>query len=405
MRVSELTNPAFYADPYPVYERLRAEGPLIPVMSGMWVTGSNAVTEKLLRDKRWGKDFIEYVRMRYGNEHVNDICFQSMNRAVIMANPPKHPFLKGLLMKVFNADQVARFRGDVQKIADSLVDSFIDKRSIDLVTRFANPLPITAICMLMGLAEDETAFFIDQGPEMIMSYSRTVDMAAMTPEQISAANTATKYLQEFFAGKLRERRKSPGNDLISLLLTAEEKGQHLTDEEIIDTIILTFVGGHETSVHMIGNSLIALGRHPEEWEQVRRDESLIPQCVSECLRYDSSLPLTSRHALEDMEFEGINFSEGETVVIFLGSVNRDPMRFALPDRFMIDRPVDPACRHLTFGAGAHYCIGAMLAVVELEIALGTLFRRLPGLRLTNLDSLHWYPISIVRGVKSLQAVW
>ncbi|AEU39053.1 cytochrome P450 [Granulicella mallensis] len=404
MKMADFSSPSFYADPYPVYERLRKEGAFVPLMPGIWATGSYATTEMLLRDKRWGKEYLAYVHMRHGEERTKDAAFQTVHRSVLMLNPPEHTYMKGLLMKTFNAERIAEFRSNLQATTEHLVDSFIDKGSVDLVKHFAYPLPITAICILLGLDEEETLFLLTEGAAMVRPFLRVLDIAEISMDQIEAANAATKSLDEFFTRKLRKLRQSPGDDLISTLLTAEENGQRLTDEEIVASIFITFVAGHETTINMVANILISLYRNPDQLELVRQNHSLIPPCINECLRYETSLQITSRHALEDMEFEGISFSEGETIVICLGAVNRDPQRFIDPDRLVITRS-DPGSRNLAFGAGAHYCIGAMLATAELEIALRTLFRRIPDMRLTNLDDLRWLHLSTVRGVETLQAAW
>jgi len=404
MKIADFSTPSFYEDPYPVYERLRNEGSFAPLTPGIWATGSYDITEKLLRDRRWGKEYLEYVRMRHGDERTQDDSFQTVHRSVLMLNPPEHTYMKGLLMKTFNADRIAGFRSNIQAITDRIACSFIDKGSVDLVKNFAYPLPVTAICILLGLDEEETLFLLMEGAAMVRPFLRVLDIAELNMEHIEAANAATKKLDEFFTRKLRKLREAPGDDLISTLLVAEENGHRLTDEEIVASIFITFVAGHETTINMVGNILISLYRNPDQLALVRQNEALIPQCINECLRYETSLQITSRHALEDMEFEGISFDEGDTIVVCLGAVNRDPRRFTDPDRLIITRP-DPSSRNLAFGAGAHYCIGAMLATVELEIAIRTLFRRIPNMQLTNLDDLHWLRLSTVRGVETLQAAW
>ena len=173
---------------------------------------------------------------------------------------------------------------------------------------------------------------------------------------------------------------------------------------MVRKIILVFIAGHETSINMIGNSLISLHKHPDAVSRVLADPSLVPGLVSECLRFDTSVQMTRRTPTEDMVIEGVSVTKGETIFFSYGSANRDPERYPEPDRFIIDRP-DAEVRALTFGTGIHYCLGARLAIVQIEIALGTLLRRLPGLKITNLDSLRWHQRNNLRGVETLEAVW
>jgi cytochrome P450 len=400
MQFSDLASPSFYADPYPLYRELRAAGPLVSLAPGFWITGRYTVADALLRDRRLGRNYRQNTQVRYGEERAHLPVFQAYERMLLLMNPPEHTRLRALLMKAFNVKQAAEFRQLAQGIADDLIDQFATARAVDLVQAYAFPLPIRVICTLLDVPHSDAVMFTQAVSDAVQA----LDTAPMDEGQVAAANQAMERLQAYFTAILTERRQHPGRDLVSLLLTVEEGDQRLTEEEILANIILLFIAGHETTTNMIGNALVALHRHPEQLAHAMVHDALLPAVVVECLRYDGAVQMASRAALEDLEVAEIPIARGQAIFISLGAANRDPEKFANPDSLIIGRP-DQDARLLTFGGGAHYCLGAHLAMVELEVALGTLFRRLPQMQLTNLDALSWHPRNSLRGVQSLTAVW
>jgi cytochrome P450 len=400
MQFSDFASPRFYADPYPLYQELRAAGPLVSLAPGFWITGWYPVVDALLRDRRLGRNYQQNMRLRYGDDRAQLPVFQAFARMLLLLNPPAHTRLRALLMQAFNVKQVVDFRQLAQGIAEALIDQFAPARAVDLVQAYAFPLPIRVICTFLDVPYHDAALFT----QAVSATVQALDTAPMDAAQLAAANHAIEHLQEYFTDHLRARRRRPGHDLISLLLTVEEEGQRLTEEEIVANIILLFIAGHETTTNMIGNALVALHRHPAQLARAQADAALLPAVVGECLRYDGAVQMASRTALDDLEIAGQRIARGQGIFLCLGAANRDPAKFAEPDRLRIDRP-DQDARLLTFGGGIHYCLGARLAMVELEVALGTLFRRVPQLQLTNLDTLTWHPRNSLRGVQTLTAVW
>jgi len=400
MQFSDLASPSFYADPYPLYRELRAAGPLVSLAPGFWMTGRYTVADALLRDRRLGRNYRQNIQLRYGDARAHMPVFLAYERMLLLMNPPEHTRLRALLMQAFNVKQAADFRQLAQGIADDLIDQFANARTVDLVQAYALPLPIRVICTLLDVPHSDAAMFTQAVSDAVQA----LDTAPMDDGQITTANQAIQGMQAYFAAILTERRTRPGRDLVSLLLTVEEGEQRLTEEEILANIILLFIAGHETTTNMIGNALVALHRHPEQLAHAMADDALLPAVVGECLRYDGAVQMAARSALEDLEIAGMPIARGQGIFIFLGAANRDPEKFANPDSLIIDRP-DQDSRLLAFGGGAHYCLGARLAMVELEVALGTLFRRLPQMQLTNLDALSWHPRNSLRGVQALTAVW
>ena len=398
MKFSDLSSPAFFENPYPFYERLRAEGALVPLAPNIVITGRYAVVDALLRDRRMGKTYLPSVVARYGESGPEQPVFQALSRMFLMTNPPVHTRLRSLLMAAFNARQIDLLRDVAQSTADSLIDALEPGANFDLVSDYALPLPVNVICRLLDVP-------VEDGVKLgsaASHFGNALEAAPMDAAHLAAANEATLALGRYFARVVEERRTKPGNDLVSALVRAEEAGESLTNDEIISNVLLLFVAGPETTSNMLGNALIALHRHPEQLALLKGDASLLPKAVGECLRFDSSVQMIVRTAFEDLEAAGHSIARGTMVFMMVGSANRDPDQFEKPDELDIGRPV--LGRLLSFGAGIHHCLGARLATLELETGLGTLISRLPDLRITNLDTLQWRQRNTLRGVESLKAL-
>jgi cytochrome P450 len=320
-----------------------------------------------------------------------------LQRMLLNLNPPHHTRLRALLMKAFNARQIERLRQTARDTASRLLDKLIASGQGDLAADYAHLLPMEIICALLDVPREEASAFRSAARNIV----RTMDVNPMSAGQLDESEASMETLQRYFRKVIGARREHPGEDLISQLIAVREGDLQLTEDEIIENIILLFIAGHETTSNMIGNALIALYRHPEQLARARSDSSLLPAVVTECMRYDSSAQMIVRVALEDLEIEGVAIKSGSVVYLCLGSANRDPEAFADPDCLMIERPANGR-RVLSLGGGIHFCLGARLAMLEMEAALSTLFARLPAMRITNLDDLRWYPRNAIRGVASLR---
>ncbi|RKP53607.1 cytochrome P450 [Pararobbsia silviterrae] len=401
----DFTTPSFYDDPYPFYKTLRDEAPFVSLMPNIWVTGRYGVADTVLRDRRFGHWHQDFVRQRYGEDRENDPVFRLFYQMLLMINPPQHTHVRAMLMKTFNAKHTEEFARHARSVADELIDSFIDQGSVDLVEAFAWRLPTMVIVKLLGLDEAETGVSADQLRILSTPFVRAFEASGMSNREVDEANASTFEMQAFFQQEIDRRRRQPRHDLISQFIAAEENGLRMSDEEIIANIVLLFLAGHETTANMIGNALVTLYRHSGELARLRRDLSLIRACVIECLRFESSIQMAMRDVLEDMEFEGYRFKRGDSIFLCLGAANRDPAHFSEPDTFRIDRPDVDARQLINFGGGAHYCLGARLSTIELEVAIGALFERLPDLRIDNFDQVTWRASNTLRGVESLHGAW
>jgi cytochrome P450 len=393
-------SPDYIRNPYPHYERLRTLDPMHVTPFGNFVASRHAEVSLVMRDKRFGKDYIERTKRRYGPKIMEEPVFRSMSHWMLQADPPDHTRLRGLVVKAFTARRVEDMRPRIQEIVDQTIDAVIDRGHMDLIEDFAFRLPVTIICDMLGIPEDHREAFYKSSRDG----GRLLDPVPLSPEEIKQGNAGNLMAQMYFQQLFELRRKNPGDDLTTQLVQAEEDGSKLTNEELTANIILLFGAGHETTVNLIGNGLLALHRNPDQLALLKARPDLTVNAIEEFLRYDSSVQLTGRVALEDIEdLGGKKIPKGETVLCLLGSANHDPAVYPdHPERLDITRPnVKP----LSFGGGIHHCLGAQLARIEAEVAIATLLRRLPDLRIDDVENPEWRPTFVLRGLKRLPASW
>ncbi|UPJ64406.1 cytochrome P450 [Bradyrhizobium sp. 191] len=392
-------SPDFIRDPYPYYDRLRTLDPIHVTPFGQFVTSRHAEVSLVLRDKRFGKDFVERSTRRYGPEIMNEPVFRSMSYWMLQADPPDHTRLRGLVVKAFTARRVEDMRPRIQQIVDEAIAAVIDRGHMDLIEDFAFRLPVTIICDMLGIPEEHREVFYKSSRDG----GRLLDPVPLSAEEIKQGNAGNLMAQMYFQQLFELRRRTPGDDLITQLVQAEEDGNKLTNEELTANIILLFGAGHETTVNLIGNGLLALHRNPDQLALLKARPELMEGAIEEFLRYDSSVQMTGRVALEDVDLGGAKIPKGESVLCLLGSANRDPAVYPdRPDRLDVTRAnVKP----LSFGGGIHFCLGAQLARIEAEIAIATLLRRLPDLRIDDVENPEWRPTFVLRGLKRLPASW
>jgi cytochrome P450 len=392
--------PEFIRNPYPHYDQLRRLDPVHITAHGMYLISRHADVSGVLRDKRFGKDFVERSTRRYGPKIMEEPIFRSMSHWMLQQDPPDHTRLRGLVVKAFTARRVEDMRPRIQEVVDQTLDRVIPQGKMDLIEDFAFRLPVTIICEMLGIPEEHRETFYagtrDGG--------RILDPVPLSPAEIAQGNAANMMARMYFQQLFELRRKRPGDDLTTQLVQAEEDGSKLTNEELTANIILLFGAGHETTVNLIGNGLLALHRNPDQLALLKARPDLITNAVEEFLRYDSSVQMTGRVTLEDIDELGTRkIPKGETMLCLLGSANRDPAAYPdSPDRLDITRP---NVRPLSFGGGIHFCLGAQLARIEAEIAISTLLRRLPDLRLDDAENPEWRPTFVLRGLKRLPASW
>jgi cytochrome P450 len=393
-------SPDYIRDPYPSFARLREVDPVHVTPFGNFLTSRHAEVSLVIRDKRFGKDFVDRSKRRYGDAIMNEPVFQTMGHWMLQQDPPDHTRLRGLVVKAFTARRVEDMRPRIQQIVDETLDEIEDRGHMDLIEDYAFRLPVTVICDMLGIPTEHREVFYKSSRDG----GRLLDPVPMTRAEIDAANAGNLMARMYFQQLFELRRKQPGDDLTTQLVQAEEDGTKLSNDELTANIILLFGAGHETTVNLIGNGLLALFRNPDQLALLKAHPELITNAVEEFLRYDSSVQMTGRVALEDIDdLGGKRVPKGESVLCLLGSANRDPAVYPdRPDRLDITRP---NVRPLSFGGGIHFCLGAQLARIEAEVAIATLLRRLPNLKPDDVDNPKWRPTFVLRGLKEFPASW
>ncbi|HEX6553113.1 MAG TPA: cytochrome P450 [Ktedonobacteraceae bacterium] len=388
-------------DPVTFSARLREQGPLIQLtnpfsMGESWVVTTYDDTIAVLKDPRFIKDPQKVSKPSKQQDAAGENTsiidqFLTWRRDMLTVDPPDHTRLRGLVSKAFTPRMIEQLRPRIQQIADELLDAVPGQGRMDLIADFAFPLPITVISEMLGIpAKDRQQFRV---------WSQTIVNATIDP-QMEDKLAALEMFVQYIKTLLADKHAHPGDDLTSGLVQAEERGDTLNEAELISTIFLLIVAGHETTVNLIGNGMLALLEHPEQMHLLRSDPSLLPSAIEELLRYTAPVSLSSpRWANEDIPMHGKVIRKGDMVFVSLIGADTDPQQFADPEVLDILRKEN---QHVAFGKGIHYCLGAPLARLEGQIAIGTLLQRLPNLRLERpAAQLTWTPNPILRGLTSL----
>lgn len=389
-------DPSVRADPYPHYAELRAAGRVHRNPLGMVVVTRYDDVHDALRDHRLSSETVKRATTPRISGRRRDEPSLTRDYSLLNLDPPDHTRLRRLAAQAFTPRSVSRLRPHIADITNELVGAMAtrlrDGEPVDVVSDLAFPLPFVVISEMLGMPLSDT--------EQVRSWShamtRTLEPMA-TADEFAAGAAAAGAMAEYVMGVIAERRSHPGMDVLSALIAAEESGDKLSTAELVATVMLLYVAGHETTVNLIANGTLALLRHRDQLEAWRADPALGGRAVDELLRYDGPVQFTSRVATEEMELAGEPVTAGELCLLLIGSANHDPDRFDEPDHFDIDRP-DPAT-NLGFGGGIHYCLGAALARTETEIAIGALLAGCPDMDLAG-DPM-WSDRITLRGLDSL----
>ena len=394
-----MADPATRADPYPLYRQMRDEQPRLRNMFGYVVTGYRDC-QAVLRDPRLSSNQKHQPGSAQFAELVEQLGFAPMLRmteSMLFADPPDHTRLRRLASQAFTARAVEAMRPHIQELVDGMLEAAAGRGGMDVIGDLAYPLPVTVISEMLGVPLADRDRFHSWTAAAVKLLDPTDDFSIFP-----AACEAFEGYRGYFLELIEERRRRPGDDLLSALVEAEEAGDRLTEEELVAMVTLLFVAGHETTVNLIGNGMHALLRHPDQRDRLVADPSLVPAAVEEMLRFDPPVQLTGRNATVDVELDdGFTIGKGEQVVVLLAAANRDPAAFDDPDRFDVGRQPN---RHLAFGGGIHLCLGAPLARVEAQVAVGSLVRRFPAIELADDDPPRKETVTL-RGLSALPVGW
>ena len=382
-----------------LYHQLRAVAPVwqAPVerLGRPWVITRHADAALVVRNSALVKDerVIGLSGVGEGGPFI-----EMLRRQFAFQGPPRHTRLRALVNRGFTSRSVEKLRPGVQAIVDGLLDELAPRGRMDVVSDFAARVPVTVICQLLGAPVEDVPRIADWSA----TFSRRADEGeVLDPEMERKGDEATTRFAEYVQTLLEARRAEPADDLLSRLLEVQREAGDLTDEDIVATSILLFQAGWETTANLIGKATLALARHPEEYARLGADPGLAENATEELLRYDTSVQLTTKFAAEDIPFHDRTIRAGDPVSFVWAAINRDPERYPEPDRLDLARPdID----HYSFGMGAHYCLGAQLARLEIQLAMGALARRFPGLRLETSEPEYKTQLHL-HGLASLPVSW
>ena len=393
----QLMDPAVLADPYPLYKKLRESDPVHwdPYLHAWVVTGYQdciTVLHKFSADRTPNPEQIKAM----GLEQLTPIA-QVMTKQMLFMDAPAHTRLRKLCSVAFTSRRIENMRAHIAEIAETLIARALPKGGMDLIADFAAPLPAIVTAEMLGVPTEDHAQLKSWSAdfaEMLGNFQHNPDRAARVLKSVEA-------MQAYFRAAIREQERLPREGLIHSLMTAEVDGARLTEEEIIANTIVTMVGGQETTTNLIGNGMLTLLRNPAALARLRDDPAIIESAVEELLRYESPSQHTARIAPEDGELGGKRIKKRDAVMAVMAAANRDPARFADPDKLDLERPDN---RHLAFGWAAHFCFGAPLARMEGQIAFSALLRRLKDIALPS-QLLVWRENLGLRGLKALNVTF
>jgi cytochrome P450 PksS len=390
IKAALLARPRFKADPYPFYARMRAESPVFPISAfrvKAWLVTRYDDVVTVLTDERFSKDIS--AKMRWLPRFTRPLTHHMLNR-----DAPDHTRLRGLVNKAFTRRRIEPLEGRIRTVCDGLLDSAARSGRFDLVRGYALPIPLTIISELLGIPEKDRLRFhrLTRGSLPLGAPTRAVEVAL--------ALVYAWLLMRFFRKLFAARRREPRDDLVTALVEAEEGGDHLSEQELMGMVILLLLAGYETTVNLIGSGALALLQHPGQRRRFVEDPGLAESGVEELLRYTSPVEIAPPRLTRDaVRLASVTIPRGELVAAVVGSANHDETRFADPE--VLDLAREPN-RHVAFGQGAHFCLGAPLAQMEGRLALTTLFRRFPDLRLARpASSLRWRRMVPLRGLREL----
>jgi cytochrome P450 len=398
------SHPDFYGDPYAAYERIRAVTPVFYwEEQKLWCFLNAADVGAILRDRRFGRELLPLpgrpaLPARPVPEHV--AFFHEVNRnSMLEREPPVHTRLRTLVNRAFVSRNIERLAPRITALAGELIDRMEPAHRAELIAAFATPIPVVVIAELLGVPPAMAPELLDWSHRMVAMFqldrTRQIELAA---------EEAAKEFSGFIRGYVARRRTLPADDLITHLLAAEATGDRLSEDELISTCILLLNAGHEATVHAIGNSVKTLLEHGTDPRAAFATEAATEATIEECLRFDPPLHLFCRYAQEDVEVAGVMLARGTEIALLYGAANRDPARYPRAHVFDPGRSVTgSASAHASFGGGIHFCLGAPLARLELQIALPMLFKRLPGIFLLERpryrDNYHFH------GLAALNVGW
>ncbi|RDG39816.1 cytochrome P450 [Streptomyces corynorhini] len=386
-------DPKMRSDPYPFYARLREREPVHRTPFGFWAVSGFEESSLLLRDPRLTSEFHRDAKWAEHRGGWDSPVVTDTRMWMLMLDGGAHRRIRGLVNPVFNARSIMDMRPRISAILDRVLDEMGDGEGIDLIDALALPLPVTVICGLVGLPVEDR----EQCRKWTEAIGHVVD-PSLNDETQQTMNASLVEFRAYIGEHLAKRRTDPQDDILSRLMLAEVDGEQLSDDEVIANVLLLFNAGHETTVNLVGNGMLALLRNPDQMRLLREDPDLIEEGVDEFVRYDAPVQLVARIATADIEVGGKTIPAGSKLMILLGAANRDPRRYAHPEELDMTRT---DIKPLAFGGGPHYCIGALLGKIEGRLVFREMLRRYRDISLST-ENLVWRPHVNFRGLSELR---
>lgn len=397
LSLSNLLRPEVRANPYPFYAQLRSQDPVHwDEAMGFWVLTRYDDVATAFNDPRFSRAqglMGGFRRLPEAEQRIAEPVYHAYAQSMPYTDPPYHTRLRALVNKAFTPRVVERMRPYIQQVVDDLLDVVEVKGHMDVIRDLAYPLPLAVIAAMLGFPIEER----QQLKKWSDDSFAVLGIVRHSPELMEGAARSMAEMSNYITTLSKDRRLQPQEDLLTALVTVVDEGERLTQDELIANVGVLLAAGHETTSNLIGNGVLALLRHPDQLQKLRANPALADSTVEEVMRYDNAVQVVYRSAAEDVAMDGKRIGKGQLVNMILGAANRDPEHFSRPDQFDITRDEG---KHVGFGLGIHFCIGAPLARLEIQMAFTTLLRRFPNLRLAA-DTLEWQEHPTFRGVKSL----
>ena len=381
----------FFQNPYPAYQLARNTRLIFDEANQFWRVTNFQDVDDILKDPRFAKQPPPGTE---ANSPIRQV--DRFNRGILNLDPPDHTRLRALMVKAFNARSMEAMRPGIGDLVEQLIEKVYEGGGMELKSEFAHPIPATIISDMLGIPKADRPRFANLSNDIIR-YGNDL-LQANDDKAEESVRQFDEYLGSLFAIK----RQTPADDLTTALINARDEQGALTEEELHHNIRLLFIAGHETTVNLICNAVIAIAHHEAQRQRLIQDPSLMPSAVEEFLRYDSSVQQLPRVAQQDVEIDGQTIRGGQMVVLMLGSANHDPEIYTEAEQLDVTRSFT---RSKSFGGGAHFCLGAQLARIETEIALNALLKRMPDFEVTYLDALEYPPNPFFRGPERLDVAW
>ena len=401
LSLSNLLRPEVRANPYPLYHEMRSADPIHwDEPMGFWALTRHSDIMSILHDGRFSKaNGLESAVRRFPADQQENArpVYRVFAQMMLYADPPHHTRLRGLANKAFTPRVVERMRPHIEQIVSQLLDEALARDRMDLIQDFAYPLPATVIMEMLGLPLAER----DQFKHWSDDFMSLIGLVRHDTAQVEKARRSLSDVTDYLCDLYEQRKLRPTDDLLCALVNVGEHDGSLDRSELVANTVLLLAAGHETTTNLIGNGMLALLRHPAQMQLLRDNPALIDTAVEELLRYDNPVQIVWRMPMEDIELDGKRIERGQIVNLLVGAANRDPAQFPDPDRLDIAGREN---RHIGFGLGIHFCLGSPLARLEGQLAINSLLRRMPALRLED-EPLAWHENPTFRGLHALPVAW